>query len=539
MGALRCWNCWWWSSASVCWRLTWVRAISRSWASPSAIPPRPRSKAWARRWTLTGSTTVITRAHNRGSEPWWCIPQTSPCGAAPICKRGGRRTPVVGLISIDPLGSHGILTCPPWARTGRSGVMVTGKMLRTAEMTDIHGAALRLRLKVQGLDGGIEVLEFVDSTPALALRHAAARGMRVLAIESGVTGAETVDGTAVAGSFPLLSFSQELLALLDAGLNLTEAIGTLLAKERNQGVRAVLAEVLRALREGRNFSDVLAGMAQHFPPVYIATVRASERTGDMPQSLARYIAYQIQFEAIRKKLVSAAIYPAMLLLVGGFVTLFLLGYVVPRFALVYESSGRDMPWLSALLLSFGRLIHGHWQRALTGLLSALGVGAWGLSRSQGRAWLLAQLLELPGLAPKANAFRLARVYRAVSLLLAAGIALPRAMGMVAGLLSPPQKKELVQCRLAVEQGQSLSAALVRTALASPVAESLIKVGERSGQMAEMLERTARFVDDDFARWVDWASRLLEPVLMLAIGLVIGAVVVLMYMPIFELAGSLQ
>src|SRR6218665_2010646 len=303
MGALRCWNCWWWSSASVCWRLTWVRAISRSWASPSAIPPRPRSKAWARRWTLTGSTTVLTRAHSRGSKPWSGSPHTSPSGAAPICKRRCRWTPGVGLISIDLLGSHGILTCPPWARTGRSGVMVTGKMLRTAEMTDIHGAALRLRLKVQGLDGGIEVLEFVDSTPALALRHAAARGMRVLAIESGVTGAETVDGTAVAGSFPLLSFSQELLALLDAGLNLTEAIGTLLAQERNQGVRAVLAEGLRALREGRNFSDVLAGMAQHFPPVYIATVRASERTGDMPQSLARYIACQIQFEAIRKKLV--------------------------------------------------------------------------------------------------------------------------------------------------------------------------------------------------------------------------------------------
>ena len=82
-------------------------------------------------------------------------------------------------------------------------------------------------------------------------------------------------------------------------------------------------------------------------------------------------------------------------------------------------------------------------------------------------------------------------------------------------------------------------ALIGAGLANPVAESLIKVGERSGQMAEMLERTARFADEDFARWVDWASRLLEPILMSLIGLVIGAVVVLMYMPIFDLAGSLQ
>jgi len=149
------------------------------------------------------------------------------------------------------------------------------------------------------------------------------------------------------------------------------------------------------------------------------------------------------------------------------------------------------------------------------------------------------VLRLPWLSTKANEFRLARFYRAVSLLLAAGIALPRAMGMVTGLLGPAQQDQLARCRLAVEHGHSLSAALLESGLASPVAESLIKVGERSGQMAEMLERTARFSDEEFSRWVDWASRLLEPVLMLVIGGVIGTVVVLMYMPIFDLAGSLS
>jgi general secretion pathway protein F len=173
------------------------------------------------------------------------------------------------------------------------------------------------------------------------------------------------------------------------------------------------------------------------------------------------------------------------------------------------------------------------------LVSLLAAVVWAVSQPQGRAWLLSQVLRLPWLAVKADEFRLARFYRAVSLLLAAGISLPRAMGMVTGLLGGRQQSLLTQCRLGVEQGQSLSVALVGAGLASPVAESLIKVGERSGQMAEMLERTARFADEEFARWVDWASRLLEPMLMLVIGLVIGTVVVLMYMPIFELAGSLQ
>jgi general secretion pathway protein F len=398
-------------------------------------------------------------------------------------------------------------------------------------------AAPRLRLTVQGVDGRAHILEFSDVGEAEALRRAAARGLRVLALEAVVAGGGGV--RAAPTRFPLVLFSQELLALLEAGLNLAEALSTLHSKERHAGVRAVLAAVLQALREGRNFSDVLAQAPQHFPDVYVATVRASERSGDLAQALTRYIAYQVQFEGLRKKLVSAAIYPAMLLLVGGFVTLFLLGYVVPRFAVAYESSGRELPWLSAMLLAFGKLVDKNWHAAAAALLAPAAALAWGVGRAGGRAWLAARVLGLPWLAQRADAFRLARFYRALSLLLASGIALPRAMGMVGGLLGPRQQAALASCRLALEQGRSLSAALVDAGLASAVAESLVKVGERSGQMADMLERTARFADDEFSRWVDWASRLLEPVLMVLIGLVVGTVVVLMYMPIFELAGSVQ
>lgn len=395
-----------------------------------------------------------------------------------------------------------------------------------------------LRLKVQGGDGRLQTLEFKDVTEAEAVRRATSRGFRVLSIAMAMEAGGPTGGYGRV-EFPLVLFSQELLALLDAGLNLTEALATLHAKERHVMARAVLADVLLQLREGRNFSDVLAMAPQHFPQVYVATVRASERTGDLPQALARYIAYQLQFELLRKKLVSAAIYPVMLLVVGGFVLLFLLGYVVPRFSVVYESSGREMPWVSMLLLSFGKVIYNNWQIALVALIALISSLVWAISQPAGRVWLLGWVLRFPWLAAKADEFRLARFYRAVSLLLAAGISLPRAMGMVNGLLGPRQQTRLAKLRLAVENGQSLSGALVGADLASPVAESLIKVGERSGQMAEMLERTARFADDDFARWIDWASRLLEPVLMTIIGLVIGTVVVLMYMPIFELAGSLQ
>ncbi|MGB8337658.1 MAG: type II secretion system F family protein [Burkholderiales bacterium] len=403
----------------------------------------------------------------------------------------------------------------------------------------IVGSHIRVRLRVREANGQARTLEYADITQSEAARRATARGYHVLSVDDVV---DPAAGVAIAGGstkFPLLLFSQELLALLDAGLNLSEALTTLHAKERQTITRSVLTQVLHSVRQGKNFSDVLVTMPQHFPEVFVAIVRASERTGDMPKALARYISYELQFDAVRKKIVSAAIYPILLLVVGGLVTLFLLGYVVPRFAMVYDSSGRDMPWLSAALLSFGRYIDAHWQLAL-GALVMLTVGlGWGTLRPQGRAWLLDGVVRLPWVAHKVDEFRMARFYRATSLLLSAGISLPRAMGMVSGLLGSHQRASLSQCRLAIEQGQSLSTALVSQGLASPVAESLIKVGERSGQLAEMLERTAHFADEDFARWIDWASKLLEPILMTIMGLVIGTVVVLMYIPIFDLAGNLR
>lgn len=399
------------------------------------------------------------------------------------------------------------------------------------------GSSSVVRLRVRGSDGRPRPLEVTASNEAEAIRQAAARGFAVLAIDSA---APTVAASAgPAARFPLLLFSQELLALLDAGLNLGEALATLLAKERHAPARAVLQDIVQAVAEGHNFSAVLARHPQHFPEVYVATVRAAERSGDLSPALARFVTYQLQFDAIRKKLVSAAIYPLMLLAVGAFIALFLLGYVVPRFAVVYDSAGRDVPQLTLWLLSLGKMIHQHWQAAALAVTATMAMTVGTLARPEGRRWLVERLLRLPWLAARSEAFRLARCYRAVSLLLASGIALPRALAMVAGLLVPSQQASLERARTRIEQGLSLSVALVAEGLASPVAESLLKVGERSGQLAEMLERAARFHDEELARWIDWASRLLEPILMAAMGVVIGAIVVLMYMPIFDLAGSLQ
>lgn len=367
-------------------------------------------------------------------------------------------------------------------------------------------------------------------------QQAAAQGLQVLEIQSSQP---KVVFRPADRQFPLLLFSQQLLALLDSGLTLTEAMRTLLAKEANRSVAEILRRLDMALAEGLNFSTALGQQPSVFPEIYVATVHAAERTGGLSGALSRYVAYQKQFEELRKKLISAAIYPAMLLLVGGFVTLFLLGYVVPKFSVVYESAGRQLPWMSEMLLRFGMWIRHYGLTAGVSMLLLL-IGLAMIGRSPwGRSRLLAALTGLPWLARQLQTFRLARFYRGLGLLLTSGIALPQAMSMVAGLLGRSNDAAIRGARDCVLSGSNLSHSLTVNGLSTPVADSLIKVGERSGQLASMLERTAQFHDDEFALWVDWASRLLEPLLMVGIGLIIGTVVVLLYVPIFELAGSLQ
>jgi general secretion pathway protein F len=158
---------------------------------------------------------------------------------------------------------------------------------------------------------------------------------------------------------PLVSFSQELVALLDAGLTLVEAISTLAEKEANSGVRRSLESIKAQLFEGQTLSNALAAQSESFPQLYIASVRASERTGALPEALKRYVAYQKQIDHLRKTLVNASIYPAVLITAGMLVMVFLIGYVVPRFSAIYQDLGRELPWASRVLMQWGQLLQQH------------------------------------------------------------------------------------------------------------------------------------------------------------------------------------
>ncbi|PKO25956.1 MAG: type II secretion system protein [Betaproteobacteria bacterium HGW-Betaproteobacteria-8] len=339
--------------------------------------------------------------------------------------------------------------------------------------------------------------------------------------------------------FNLMLFSQELLSLLDSGLSLIEAIEALAEKEQQSETRTILNQVMALLYEGLPLSGALERFPQVFPPLYVALIRSSERTGDMVQALGRHVAYQGQVDAVRKKIVTASIYPVLLIIVGGLVMLFLLGYVVPRFSTIYESSGSELPWMSQLLLSWGRLLHDHGSQALTAFLAVVAMLGYVLSRPAVRAGIMNLVWKIPTLGETMRIYQLARFYRTLGMLLGGGIPLVTGMQMVGSLLQPALRNSLQLVERDVREGKPLSSAMEEHGMTTSIAIRMLRVGERTGRMGEMMERIGVFYDEEIARAVDWFTRLLEPLLMVVIGLIIGIVVVLMYMPIFDLAGSIQ
>jgi len=241
---------------------------------------------------------------------------------------------------------------------------------------------------------------------------------------------------------------------------------------------------------------------------------------------------------VRAKLVSAAIYPCILLLVGGGVSLFLIAYVVPRFAEVYQGAGRNLPWMSQVMLSWGQFAAAHTLPLVAGIAAVIGGAVFGvrhLVRSGGMARLLARL---PGVGERVKIYELSRLYLTLGMLSEGGITILNAVDTVQAMVSANVKEGLQGARAMIEAGLPLSSAFEANGLTTPISLRMLRVGERTGEMGAMLTQSAAFYDGEIGRWIDRFTRTFEPLLMAGIGLVVGAIVVLLYMPIFDLAGEM-
>ena len=340
------------------------------------------------------------------------------------------------------------------------------------------------------------------------------------------------------GRFPRRQFAQQLSVLLRAGIPLLEALQTLQSQDNPPAVREALDGVIARIQQGESFSAALATQPQAFDALFVSVVEASERSGQVEQALAEQASYLAWTEQLRSKLVAAAIYPTLLIVAGTAVVLFLLVFVVPRFAGLLDGVGGDMPAASRLLIAVGAFSGAH-PLALLGVVAAL-LAAPALAWQHGlREAVQARLWRLPAIGPKLHLLSLAQLYRCLAMLLLAGVPIVPALANARGVAAAHLRDALDRATDAVRLGERLSASLQREGLTTPVSLRMLRVGEHSGELGAMLAQAAGFYDEELSRLSDLVTRLVNPVLMLLMGGVIGTVVVLMYLPIFQLVEQVQ
>ena len=206
---------------------------------------------------------------------------------------------------------------------------------------------------------------------------------------------------------------------------------------------------------------------------------------------------------------------------------------------IYEGSSGNLPFLSQVLLAWGLFLESHGKELLIAVCVFIVGLVFGLSQASVRKWIIQFIWRVPALGKRLRIFQLARFYRTLGMLLKGGTSIIVALESVSGLLDVSLQNKMKQASQAIQQGQPISQAMDYAGLTTPIALRMLRVGERGGKIGDMMERIAAFYDEELARWIDWFTKLFEPILMLVIGLVIGVVVLLLYMPIFELAGNIQ
>ena len=336
-------------------------------------------------------------------------------------------------------------------------------------------------------------------------------------------------------------FAQNVGLMLHSGLTLLDSIKTLRERAAPATARALDLLSLR-LHQGESLSGAMLACGA-FRPALLACVRASEATGDLADALSRYAANAARLRVLRARIVSALVYPALLVSVASLVVLFLLVYVVPRFASVLESSAGELPAASMLLIGLGRALNSValpvWL-ALGGLLLyALWRVARALREHRLEALLSSLAVRIPGVRDLVRTFGHAQLARNTAMLVRSGVPVLKALAMCRDLLAPPDRAPLDRATATASAGAPLAAALHEQKLLDTLGLRVLRVAEQTGALDTALDRLADVHDQALERALERANRLIEPLLMLGIGLVVGGIVVLMYLPIFQLASSIQ
>lgn len=337
------------------------------------------------------------------------------------------------------------------------------------------------------------------------------------------------------GQADILSLTSELSVMLRAGLSLDSALRVLIGMSHKQSVSDLLEGVLEAVKGGATLSKALSAHGPLFGDFYLNMVRSGEAGGNLSEVLARLVEHLERMRSLRESVISATIYPAILLAVAVLSLIAMLGFVVPQFKAMFTDLGDALPLPTRIVLELGELFsaYGLYAAVLTLLAAAL-LARWA-GTPAGRASVQGRLLRLPLLGRIALKYDITRFARSLGTLLGNGVPILAALDIARQTVGNHALREaLAAVTPAMKGGGRLADALRATALFEPLALNLVKVGEETGRLDAMLLELARLFDRDVETAIKRALTLLEPFLILTLGLLIAGIIVSILMGILTI-----
>ena len=333
-----------------------------------------------------------------------------------------------------------------------------------------------------------------------------------------------------------LLFNQELLALVRAGLPIVQSLDIMLERQKNVRFREILSQIREKITSGVALSDAFASYGELFPAIYSTSIRAGERSGDLEGVLKRFLKYQKMIVNLRKKVVSAMIYPSVLVAMTVGMVFVMLTFVIPKFAEFFTGFGAELPWFTVLMINVATIMRENvWLVLGSVIVASFLLRRWAGTTSGRLLWDRVKL-RLPLVGGVLHRFAIMQFTQSLGTLLSGGTPMVPAIEIA----SESVTNQLVATRIAgvvqnVREGEPLWRSLDSTGVMSDLAVEMIKVGESTGALTEMLANVSEFYDEEIESRLARLVSAIEPVILVFMGLVIGVLLYAFYLPLFRLS----
>ena len=338
----------------------------------------------------------------------------------------------------------------------------------------------------------------------------------------------------------LVLFTRQLAMLLRAGSGIVPAMTAIKRQMKKAGQAALLGKIIEDLEDGARLTDALRKHSRTFDPVYCAIISAGEASGTLTEMFERLASIVGKRRALRNKVVGALAYPALLVFMCGNILLVLLFFVLPRFNNMFVQLGVDTPATTKFLLSIGSFVAGYWPVMLGALIaSGMGVAAM-LTSANGRQWLSNVQIRIPVIGHIRSRLIQGQVFRTMGTLLESGVGVLDTLELVSESTRNNRFQKLfTNLEDVVTSGGRLSSAFEASGLVEPHTCQAIHTGEDSGNLGGVLTYCAEILDETNSELINTAMRLMEPVILIGMGLVVGGVAVSLFLPLFDLTAAIR